>query len=138
WSAIAPARGVALRDLDDDGVLEVLARPSDAPALAVYVRDRGEYAPAHTTDLRDHADDLLETGRLDGDDVVDLASYAVGGRSVELWLGDRDLGWSPTTPIELDAAVRQLVLADVDDDGAADLIAGTFDEGTITVVRAQP
>jgi hypothetical protein len=118
----------------------VLARPGDAPALIVYGRgDRGgEYAPVETTDLSEHADALLETGRVDGDDIVDLASYEAGGRTVELWLGDRGFGWSPTTEIELDAAVRQLVLADIDDDGAADLIAGTFDEGTITVVRATP
>lgn len=138
WTEIAPARGVALRDLDDDGVLEVLARPSVEPELVVYTRDDGEYAPVQTTDLRDQADELLETGRLDGDDILDLASYEAGGHSVALWLGDRDFRWSTTTEVELDAAVRQLVLADIDDDGAADLVAGTFDDGTITVVRARP
>jgi len=30
------------------------------------------------------------------------------------------------------------VLSDIDDDGAADIVAGTFEDGTVTVVRAQP
>jgi hypothetical protein len=136
WTDIAPARGVALRDLDDDGVPELIARHGSAPELAVYERIGSTYGLAEVTELPD-PDGLLETGRLDRDDHVDLATYEVGGRSIELWLGD-DLRWEPAAALELDGAVSQLVLADIDDDGAADIVAGTFDDGTVTVVRANP
>ncbi len=136
WTVIAPARGAALRDLDDDGVPEVIARPA-APELVVYERNGGEYHLAESTDLSSHADALLETARLDGDDHVDLATYVPGEHAIELWLGD-DLQWDPAHAIELDDPVAQLVMADIDEDGAADLVAGTFDAGTITIVRATP
>jgi hypothetical protein len=137
FTAIAPAGGAALRDIDDDGVPEVIARPPTAAELTVYERDAGEYRLAETTDLAGHEDALLETGRLDGDDHLDLATYDAGGRTIELWLGD-DLQWQPTAEIELDANVSQLVMADIDEDGAADLVAGTFEAGTVTIVRATP
>lgn len=137
FPAIAPARGAALRDIDDDGAPEVIARPPTSPELVVYARESGEYVHAETTDLSAHADALLETARIDGDDHLDLATYDPGGRTIELWLGD-DLQWEPTGELELAAAIGQLVMADVDEDGAADLVAGTFEAGTITVVRARP
>lgn len=135
WDAIAPARGVALRDLDADAVPEALAREGDV--LVVYAREDGRHRRVAATDLSGRADALLDAGALDGDERLDLVTYGVGS-TVQLWLGDRDDGWTETDEIDLAVAVRQLVVADLDDDGAGDLVAGTFDDGTITIVLAQP
>jgi hypothetical protein len=137
WAEIAPARGAALRDLDDDGEPELLVRPGASAELTVYERAGGAYELAAATDLAGAADGLLETGRIDGDEHVDIAAYTPGGTTIELWRGE-DFRWEPTTEVELDFPVQQLVLADIDDDGAADIVAGTFEAGSITVVRATP
>jgi hypothetical protein len=93
---------------------------------------------AGSTAIESVRDRLIAGGDVDGDERLDLGFFAPGERDVQLWLGDGRGGWSRRATVDVGVGVDQLALADLDGDGAADLVAGTFAAGGIRIIPSDP
>jgi hypothetical protein len=140
-------RSLAVGDLDNDGHQDVLlgwlgVPVSDPNGLAVMRGLGGGFlAPAvnipnkPTTKIAHH----VALGDLDGDGVLDLAqlknalNWPYGG-DLSVRLGQGSFSFSPAVTLLNAGDSTDLVIADVDLDGAADLVLGDFPPGAITIL----
>jgi hypothetical protein len=129
--------GLALRDLDGDDTLDLLAGDRDRGEVATYFTVDGQLAPGPRTDLETDEWQSLTLAHLDDDGWLDLA--VADGAHVSLWRGAGDGGFARGADLDFAADVVELVLHDLNDDGRADLIAGTFAaDDPITIVLSGP
>jgi len=116
--------GVALADLDDDGLLDVVT--ADAFVDTVTVRHgngAGDFGPAQAfqTGTGPYVDPYdVVVGDLDLDGRLDLAVANYGDMAVGVLLGD-GAGVAPATEWPTSWQASALAISDVDGDGAADL-----------------
>lgn len=132
------ATGIAVLDLDGNGARELLAVQSVPAQLVAYRGTLDTLRRAGTTAIESVHDRLLAGGDVDGDDRLDLGFFAPGERDVQLWLGDGRGGWTRRATVDVGVGVDQLALADLDGDGAAELVAGTFSIGGIRIIAGDP
>lgn len=114
-------RSLALADVDGDGLVDLFLTAADQPARlydnlgGLSFEDRSFVAlPGEGT-----AADLVAAGDWDGDCLVDAVLAPAGGAAV-FWRGAE--GGTLVEDAGVDLAASQLLLGDVDDDGAPDLI----------------
>ncbi len=132
---------MATGDLDGDGAAEVVvgdlgvnmivaltSRGVPTPTIA------GAFIPSHPRD----APAYITLADVNNDDLLDAVMLAVDSPRVWIAEGLGDGGFFPPSIVEFDDVVHQVALADVNADGAIDLVAGTFDSGTVTVRLASP
>lgn len=118
--------GIDAADLDGDGDLDLLVANSGSSALALLANDGdGGFAPGATVATTPdptgvHAGDVDGDGRMD---VVAHSATAIPGVTVWLGNGDGTLHKAQQVPTGL-VFVTSLGVADLDDDGLLDLIAG--------------
>lgn len=129
-----------LRDFDDDGHLDVLARDRATSDLVLLAGDGvGGFSPSART-TRDDPDPLASAtlADLDGDGSDDLLFGLQGDSVVEVWLGGGDGTFEKPQQIDVGDEARQIAIGDFDEDGAPDLVVGTFAAGGIRVILARP
>ncbi len=132
------ATGIAVLDLDGNGARELLAVHSVPAQLVAYRGTLDALRRAGSTAIESVRDRLIAGGDVDGDERLDLGFFAPGERDVQLWLGDGRGGWSRRATVDVGVGVDQLALADLDGDGAADLVAGTFAAGGLRIIPSDP
>jgi hypothetical protein len=129
------AHGVAVVDLDDDGDLDVVAAAFFSARFRTWRNDGG--APIVWVE-----DDLptilrggltIDSGDLDGDGDLDLAGAAETDDRVVWWpnIGGPVGDWQVTNVATAFDGAWPVVVADVDDDGALDLVAGAGFAGRV-------
>ena len=132
--------GARLHDVDDDGHLDVLLRPTEPNEIALAQGDgTGTFVEVARTSLPE--DDEISLSLLDdfdGDDTLDVLLIHPDRPVVDIWLGNRDGSFENPTAIETGGVAEQLGIADLNEDGARDLVIGAFAEGGIRVVLARP
>ena len=90
------------------------------------------------TEIEALAHSSFAAGDFDADRKLDLALFDADSRDVVMWLGDGRGDWEKASKVRFAAEVEALSVGDLDTDGAADLVAGTFSDRTITVARGAP
>lgn len=133
--------GLALDDVDLDGDLDVVVAAVNADRVLLFSNplETGgtgfELWPSTTLALGLGGPTALDTGDLDGDGDVDVAVAAtLAGKLVRLM---NEPGW-PAFVIDSTApGVRGVHIADVDLDGALDVVSAVELEGVVQVHRGQ-
>jgi hypothetical protein len=124
--------GIDLGDFDDDGRTDLLVGLADQHALQVLLGQAdGSLAPLAPVDLAFEPINLL-CADLDGDGHVDaVVTGRAGDQSLlALFAGDGAGGFALAASHELDERPAGLAMADLDEDGALDLVVGFFATAT--------
>lgn len=130
-------------DVDGDGHLDLVSRHLLQKRVVVMRGDgRGGFDGARTT-VYDEPPGAMELGDLDGDGAPDLVvTMRVGGQEVlDVRRGLRDGTFAPVagSPFVVYAAEETwkpaVILADVDGDGALDVITANGRRGTVEILR---
>lgn len=127
------AKAVVADDIDDDGVMEVIATASLGNNRDVSMYEHSGTAPNFTwvqttIDASNWKGNDITTGDIDGDGKHDLASVDSSARDIAWW---RNLGGSPATfdarrTIEMNyRGVTGLSLADIDEEDGLDIAVGS-------------
>lgn len=135
---LPPSSGVAALDLDGRGDEELFALTRGGTRIEVWRGRVGALQRVGTTDISAQTGRLLAVGDVDGDRWLDLAFFAPDDDRIDIWLADRRFAWRERASVDVGASVDQLAIADLDGDRAAELIASTFAEGGVTIVRGDP
>ncbi|MCX4245244.1 FG-GAP repeat domain-containing protein [Paraliomyxa miuraensis] len=133
--------GATVRDLDGDGRDEVLAISFEDEALIVLdLPPPGSslFVERNRSVLPGLSPGPAVLDDLDADGNLDLLRVQPGSTRLEVWLGDPDGRFDGPTLIELDAPVDQIAVADLDHDGALDIVVGSFEEAVIRVLLSDP
>lgn len=127
-----------VRDLDEDGLPDVLAFSFEEEALVFLRATEGQLVEAGRTEVPGLRTGPAGAGDLDGDEHVDLLLFEPGTRRLQAWLGQGTGLFDGPEDLELDAPVGQIALADLDEDGALDIVVGTFEAGTLQILLSDP
>lgn len=131
-------RGLALRDLDGDDELDLLAGDADKGEVATFFADEHDRLVAGPrTFIGDAEWQSLGLAHLDDDGWLDLT--VTRDTRVKLYRGGGDGSFEHGADLDLPARVVELVLFDLNADARADLVAGTFDaDDPISLVFSGP
>ncbi|MCA9708667.1 MAG: VCBS repeat-containing protein [Myxococcales bacterium] len=129
------------RDLDGDGRDEVLAADFEGQALVILALEDERLVEHGRTEVPGLMPGPVALADLDGDGRLDLVRVDAEAAELHAWLrrrGDRFAGFTGPTAIDLDVPADQIALADVDGDGALDVVVGSFDRSILQVLRTDP
>ncbi|HEU0037306.1 MAG TPA: VCBS repeat-containing protein [Kofleriaceae bacterium] len=127
--------GLAVGDLDGDGDPDVVVADQVQHAVAVLANDRGRLVARPPIALG-AAPYPPVLGDLNRDGHLDLVVPLIGGQAIGVWLGDGRGGFTPApgsptrTP---DPRPYGLAVADLDRDGALDVIASHDDTDRVSI-----
>ncbi|MGB9596300.1 MAG: C25 family cysteine peptidase, partial [Candidatus Poribacteria bacterium] len=127
---------VAVNDLDNDGDLEIIAVDSIIPRnydpsgkSTIYAwHHNGEVVNGFPVQMQGAASILpLVTGDLDGDGKAEIIAVASNNTISRLYIWNADGSLKNICYIETDDQIRSAIsLADIDDDGDIEIIAGSY------------
>ncbi len=138
WPELGVAASVSFANTDGEGDPELVIFRADPPAVEVWSGKLGSARKLGGTEIEALADSLFAAGDFDADRKLDLALFDPDDVEVVTWLGDGRGRWREDATVRFSAAVEALSVGDLDADGAADLVAGTFAERTVTIARGAP
>jgi len=127
-----------VRDLDEDERPDVLAVSFDEEALVFLRAEAGDLVERTRTVVPGLRVGPAAGGDIDADDHFDLLLFEPGTRGLQAWFGRGDGGFDGPHDVRLDAPIGQIALVDLDEDGALDIVAGTFEAGTIQILLSDP
>jgi hypothetical protein len=127
-----------VRDLDDDGVTDVLAVSFEAEALVFLHAEDARLVETTRTSVPALETGPAGAGDIDADGRLDLLLFEPGTRALQAWFGRGDGSFDGPLAVELEAAVGQIALCDLDEDGALDIVVGTFEAGTLQILLSDP
>jgi hypothetical protein len=138
WPELGVAKVVSFANTDGEGEPEIVVFRAEPAAIEVWSGALGSARKVGATEIEALAHSSFAAGDFDADRNLDLALFDADERDVVIWLGDGRGDWQEEAKVRFAAPVEALSVGDLDADGAADLVAGTFSESTITVARGAP
>lgn len=128
-------------DLDRDGHLDLAIANHETSFVTILEGDgRGGFLPAPETPLTVHSKPhphTIDGCDVDGDGWIDLVIDDWGENRLTLLLADQKGGFrGPGAPIEVGRKpYRNLRVKDLDGDGRCDIVAPSYGQGVVTVLR---
>jgi hypothetical protein len=129
--------GVVAGDFDGDGTIDLLTANAGSNSLAL-LRGRGDgtfYSPVSIP--LDFSPEAIAAGRFDGSGFLDLAVLDAAAGQVRVLLGDGEGNFrvqDSDPPLGTGAGSTNLSVADVDNDGTADLQVGNVYGDVLTLL----
>ena len=134
--------GATARDLDGDGRPEVLAVSFEEESyLVLDVQGTGpdvSLVERTRTRIPGLAPSPAALADLDGDGRDDLVRVEPGSAKLEARLGLRDGRFGGASEVDLDTPIDQIAVADLDEDGAVDVVVGSFEAAQLQVLLTSP
>ncbi|WP_160165508.1 FG-GAP-like repeat-containing protein [Conexibacter woesei] len=136
-AAFDQPEGVALADVDRDGIVDAIVGNRDDQAIQVFRGGPGGFGPPSAHETGHNLPVAVAAGDLDGDgdaDVVSSAALGGQGGQVAVLLGDGAGGFAPApgSPFATTAngpnVGSGIALADITGDGRLDVLTGGDDE----------
>lgn len=127
------ALGVA--DLDDDGREDLLVGLADGGWVPLY-GDGSTLVPGEAVMTPDAGVNAITAADLDGDGIVEVItalSHAASG-SIDIFAASGDT-YVPASSIMIEGTSLDVLAADLDQDGALDLIHNSYSKGTLSALR---
>lgn len=131
-----PYRGLEVVDLDGDGHLD-LATPNEREVGIRLGRGDGTFGGRRNVDVSPLAPFAITAGDVDGDGIPDLGiGSGEGSSDVALLLGDGSGGFRPAaaSPYSAGRGAKSLAAADLDGDGADDLLVASWSSRELTIL----
>jgi len=132
---------LAAADFDRDGLPDLAVANHESPDLVVLLGDgKGGVRPARGSPVRVHSmphPHTLAACDADGDGRLDLVLDSWGENRLTFLRGDGRGGFAgPGEPIEVGRKpYRNLIAGDFDGDGRCDLVAPSYADGVVTLLR---
>lgn len=136
-AALVPSSAL-VGDLDGDEVPDVLVASFEQEALVFLRSSGGQLVEAGRTDVPGLRTGPAGVGDIDNDARIDLLLFEPGTRKLQAWFGRGDGRFGAPIDVPIDGQLDRIGLADLDEDGALDIVAGTFDTGTIRIILGDP
>ncbi len=127
-----------VRDLDEDTRPDVLAVDFDREALVFLRAENSELVERNLTSVPGLRLGPASGGDIDADDHFDLLLFEPGGTDLQAWFGRGDGSFSGPFDVDFETPIGQVALLDLDEDGALDIVAATFDDGGLQVLLTDP
>lgn len=122
-------------DLDDDGLDEIVVTSNDEGAAQVqHAVGGGNFEGDAVLDLGGASPYAGTLGDVDGDGSLDLVTVDDAVASVHWWPGDGAGGFGAPAQRSLPSPAIRVHTADLDEDGQHDIIAATYDDGSVTLL----
>lgn len=131
-------KATMVRDLDEDEVPDVLAFSFDEEALIFLRGEPGELVERRRTSVPGLRTGPAGAGDIDADGHLDLLLFEPDTGQLQAWFGQGDGGFEGPEAVDLDTPVAQIALVDLDEDGALDIVVGTFSSGTLRIMLSDP
>lgn len=129
------AHGLAVADLDDDDDQDLVAAGYTIGRILWWRNDGGDPVAWHedTVELLFRGALTVAVADLDGDGDLDVAGAGDGADQVRWWAGSGDdqPGWERHIVAPAFVGAWPVAAADVDDDGAVDLVGGADESGRL-------
>ncbi len=115
-------RSVVVGDLDDDGLLDLIAASTDSDQISIFMGDsRGEASRSVTIDVADTPQSVA-VADLDGDGALDLIVSHALPDAISVLMGDGGGNFSVPTMIPAGKAPINTAVGDLDRDGILDIV----------------
>ena len=129
--------GVALGDLDGDGVLDLVTTSSSGDLLYLHLgTGGGAFGPAVTHPTPD-GPRTVKLADLDGDGDLDVGVGCEAGGRFAVWLNDGTGVLAPYVGYVLGAQGYSLAFADIDGSGGLDVAATVFGDARVAILLNQ-
>jgi hypothetical protein len=132
------ANTTLVRDLDGDGATDVLAVSFTEESLVFLHAEDGALVETTRTSVPALETGPAGAGDIDADGRLDLLLFEPGTRALQAWFGRGDGSFEGPLAVELDASIGQIALCDLDEDGALDIVVGTFEAGSVRILLSDP
>lgn len=130
----AYGRGIATRDLDGDGIIDILLASDEHQGLLFYHgRGDGTFDAPRLSALG-HRARGVQLGDVSGDGRLDAVSYSASESSVIVGVGTGDGSFTAGATQAVGTNPQDLALADVDGVNGADIVVGSWDGRAVGVL----
>jgi peroxiredoxin len=135
----AHTHAITTGDVNGDGNLDLLTTNSNDNSISILLGDgKGSFAPSANLPIKAgrHPYDTVVLHDVNNDGKADLITPNLRGNAVMVMLGDGKAGFTsaPGAPFALGPRPGYVAVADLNDDGKADLIATHDDDPLVTVL----
>ncbi|HEX2491563.1 MAG TPA: VCBS repeat-containing protein, partial [Blastocatellia bacterium] len=138
----AHTHAITTGDVNGDGNLDLFTTNANDNSVSVLLGDgKGSFAPSGASPIKAgrHPYDTITLNDVNNDGKADLVTPNLRGNAVMVMLGDGKAGFTPASgsPIALGPRPGFVAVADLNDDGKADLVATHDDDPLVAVLLGE-
>ena len=138
----AHTHAITTGDVNGDGNLDLFTTNANDNSVSVLLGDgKGSFAPSGASPIKAgrHPYDTITLNDVNNDGKADLVTPNLRGNAVMVMLGDGKAGFTPASgsPFALGPRPGFVAVADLNDDGKADLVATHDDDPLVAVLLGE-
>jgi hypothetical protein len=134
---LATPSGIASRDMDGDGIADLVVAISDQAKVVVIKNDgagKYTYDPVKSVFAVGAGPQGLAITDLNGDKLPDIVTANKTDNNVSVLINNGQGGFLPQTKYKVDDGPVSVVITDLDQDGDLDIVTACYTQGTMKAV----